>query len=103
MSRLIEIQDVVACAPSLTVKAGDLLVFYASGGRVNTGGSAIRLVGAFLRAVVGTNRMVIEPIGSPNSVVFEALHPGSVTIDVITGDPFGAATVTTLLITVTAA
>lgn len=100
MTRLIEIEDVAGCVPSLSVKAGDLLVFSASGGRVNTSGSAMRLVGAFVRAVVGTNRMVIEPMGSPNSVVFEALHPGSVSIDLITGDPFGATTVTTLLVTI---
>jgi len=98
MTRLIEIDDAKYCAPSLSVKVGDLLVFSASGGWVNTGDSALRLVGVFMRAVIGTNRMVLEPVGSPNAVVFEVQQQGQATIDVISGNPFAITVSTTLLI-----
>jgi hypothetical protein len=100
MSRLIEIDDARACAPSLSVKVGDLLVFSASGGRMNTSGPALRYLGAFMRAVVGTNREVLEPMGLPNSVVFEVLQHGQAKIDVISGGLSGNRSTTTLLIIV---
>ena len=100
MAQLIEIDDAKGCAPSLCVKVGDLLVFSASGGRMNTSGSALRYLGAFMRAVVGTNRKVLEPMGLPNAVVFEVLQHGQAAIDVISGGPFGNTSTTTLLIIV---
>jgi len=100
MTRLIEVDDVRACAPAMSVKVGDLLVFAASGGRVSTGGSAVRCLGAYMRAVIGTNRAVLEPQGLPNAVVFEALQPGQAAIDVTQGDPFGSSALSTLLVTV---
>jgi hypothetical protein len=103
MTRLIEIDDAKDGAPSLSVKVGDLLVFSASGGRTNTNDPSVRLVGVFVRAIIGVNRTVIEPMGPPNTVVFEARQQGQTTIDVISGDPFGAAaSSTTLLIVVEA-
>jgi len=54
----------------------------------------------FMRAVVGTNKAVLEPMGSPNALVFEARQQGQAAIDVINGDPFGTAATTTLLIIV---
>jgi hypothetical protein len=100
MTRLIAIDDAKACAPSLSVKVGDLLVFSAFGGRMNTGSPALRCLGAFMRAVVGTNGAVLEPMGLPNAVVFEAQQQGQAEIDVIRGDPFGATSTETLLIIV---
>jgi hypothetical protein len=100
MARLIEIDDAKACTPSLSVKVGDLLVFSAVGGRMNTSDPALRCLGAFMRAVVGTNRAVLEPMGLPNALVFEARQRGQAAIDVISGDPFGATSTTALLIIV---
>jgi hypothetical protein len=100
MTRLIEIENARACTPSLAVKVGDLLVFSAAGGRMKTSGPAVRFVGAFIRAVIGQNKAVIEPMGLPNVAIFEARQQGQATIDVISGDPFGTTETTTLLIIV---
>jgi hypothetical protein len=100
MGRLVEIDDPAACRPVLSAKVDDLLVFAASGGRTNTSSTAVHLVGVFMRAVMGTNGTVIAPQGPPNAVVFLAQNRGQATIDVISGDPFGAATVTTLTVIV---
>jgi len=100
MTRLVEIEDPRACAPALSVKAGDLLVFSASGGRVSAGDTIVRCLGAYMRAVIGTNRAVLEPSGLPNTVVFEAVRAGQAAIDVMQGDPLGANQAVTLLVSV---
>jgi hypothetical protein len=100
MTRLIEIEDASLCASSLSLKVGDLLVFSATGGRMNTGGPAVRFVGVFIRAGLGLNKAILEPMGPPNAVVFEAQQQGEATIDVITGDPFGTTAATMLRIIV---
>jgi hypothetical protein len=100
MTRLVEIDDAAACTPALSVKVGDLLVFAASGGRADTSSNAVDLLGVFVRAVVGTNGRVVVPIGPPNAVAFLTQHRGQATIDVIGGEPFGAATITTLTVIV---
>lgn len=88
MGRLIEIQAAQGLPPSMAVRAGDLLVFEASGGHVRSGAEAVELLGAFLRSVVGDDRQVLSPLGAPNAVVFLARRPGSAKIDVVTGDPW---------------
>jgi hypothetical protein len=100
MTRLIEIEDARLCAPSLSLKVGDLVVFSASGGRMSTGSPAVRFVGVFIRAGLGLNKAILEPMGRPNAVVFEAQQQGEASIDVIIGDPFGTTATTTLLIVV---
>jgi hypothetical protein len=100
MTRLVEIDDAAACTPALSVKVGDLLVFAASGGRADTSSKAVHLLGVYVRAVVGTNGIVVTPIGPPNTVVFLAKHRGQATIDVIGGEPFGTAIVTELTVIV---
>ena len=88
MTRLVEIDDPTACGPTLLVKVGDLLVFAASGGRADTSSTVLRLLGVFVRAVVGTTGTVVPPIGPPNAVVFLAQHTGHAAIEVVSGDPF---------------
>jgi len=84
MARLIEIQT----GQALAVRAGDLLVFEASGGHVRSGAQSVELLGAFLRSVVGDDGRVLSPQGAPNAVVFLARRPGPAEIDVVTGDPW---------------
>ena len=87
MARLIEIQAGQALPRALAVRAGDLLVFEASGGRVDSGAGCVELLGAFLRGVVGDGR-VLSPEGAPNAVVFFAKSPGPARIGMATGDPW---------------
>jgi hypothetical protein len=100
MTRLVEIDDPAACGPALSVKVGDLLVFAASGGRADTSSKAVLLLGMFVRSVVGTNGTVVAPIEPPNAIIFLAHSMGQATIDVISGEPFGTATTTTLTVIV---
>jgi hypothetical protein len=100
MRRLIEVQRVEACASPMAVTVGDVLVIGASGGRVVEGGPVVELWGPLHSAVVGTDGAVVAPMGPPNTVLIRACRPGSATIELFTGDPFGARRAATLRLTV---
>ena len=100
MVRLIEIQAAQGLPSSLEVRAGDLLVFAASGGHVHSGAESVELLGAFLKSVLGDNRQVLSPLGAPNAVVFLARRSGSAKIDVITSAPWHGPRTVLLLVTV---
>jgi hypothetical protein len=94
MARLIEIQDVTVLPGRLTVTTGDILWFWATGGRVRPASKgettdALRLLGAYSQAVVGTTGEIVAPAGPPNTVLFLATARGRVAIEVVTGDPWG--------------
>lgn len=101
MGRLIEIQPgTQGFPPSITVEVGDLLVFSATGGHVQSGADAVEIVGAFLSSVLGSNGRILSPMGAPNAVLFLARRPGHATIEVVTGDPWHASQTTMLDLTV---
>jgi hypothetical protein len=100
MGRLIEIEHVGEGPPTLTVHVGDVLLFKATGGHVQSGDDVVEMLGAFLPAVQGDNGNILTPMGAPNTVLFRALRPGRASIDVVTGDPWHAPQTTTLAITV---
>jgi hypothetical protein len=102
MRRLIEVQRVEDCASPIAVAVGDVLVIGASGGRLVDGGAAVELWGPFLSAVVGTDGVVVAPMGPPNTVLVRACRPGSATLELFTGDPFAAPRACTLRLTVEA-
>ncbi|MEA3053589.1 MAG: hypothetical protein QOG72_2492 [Sphingomonadales bacterium] len=88
MSRLIDIgADPVA---GLTVRVGDVLSFSASGGRVESGGSAIETLGSFLPAVVGLNGEVLTPETPPTTVLFRAAGPGRARLTLFSGSNWAA-------------
>ena len=101
MGRLIEIEPAQDLPPSLNICVGDLLKFWASGGRVESGAEVCEMLGPFLTSVVGTNDELLSPSGAPNVVLFLARRPGQATIDIVTGDPWHATQTTTLKLTVT--
>ena len=86
--RLIEIQAGQNLPTSLAVRCGDLLVFDASGGHVQSGFESVELLGVYLKSLLVDGNQVLSPIGAPNTVVFQACHAGAATIDVVTGDPW---------------
>ena len=100
MARLIEVQDARVCPSPLTVSLGDVLLFRATGGRIQSGGDVVELLGPFLPAVLGDDGNILTPMGPPNTVLFRARRPGRARIDVVTGDPFHTPQTTTLDITV---
>src|SRR5262245_12747484 len=100
MGRLIQVDDPQQCQSPLEVLVGDLLFFRASGGRVSSGGSMVELIGPLMEAVVGTNGMVVAPMGSPNVVLFRVLRPGKAGVEVVTGDPWTSSATTQLELTV---
>ena len=100
MARLIEVDNIGDLPARLTLKAGDGLMFAASGGHIRSGAEVVQIIGPFLSAVLGTNGEIVSPMGPPNAIIFLAHHPGGATIDVVTGDPFHAPHTTPLHLTV---
>src|SRR6266852_2596509 len=100
MSRLIEIQHGQDIPASLTVKSGDVLLFRATGGWVQSGSEVVEVIGHFVAGVLANNGELLFPAGAPDTVLFQAKTPGRATIDVVTGDPYRASRTTTLDITV---
>jgi hypothetical protein len=96
MSRLIEIEPSQDLPTSLNICVGDLLKFWACGGRVESGAEACEMLGPFLTGVLGTNEELLSPQGAPNVIMFLARRPGQATIDIITGDPWHATQTATL-------
>ncbi|SRR6266404_5433430 len=100
MSRLIEIQHVQDIPANLTLKLGDVLLFRATGGWVQSDTEIIEILGHFLSGVLANNGELLFPAGAPDTVLFQAKKPGRATIDVVTGNPYRAPRTTTLDITV---
>jgi hypothetical protein len=100
MGRLIEIEQAQDLPASLNINVGDLLKFWASGGRVAAGAEVVEMLGPFLTSVLGQNRELLSPMGAPNVVLFLARRSGQATIDIVTGDPWRATETTTLRLTV---
>ena len=100
MSRFIEIDPMQDLPSDVTLGDGDVLRVWAAGGRVESGSGVVELLGPFLTGVLGTNGEILSPMGAPNVVLLRALHSGRVTVDLITGDPWGTALTRTLEITV---
>ena len=89
MARLIEVEDVRACPPGLTIGVGDVLLFHATGGHVRSGGGAVELLGPYVQAVVGTDGQVLTPMGPPNAVLLRARGPcAGAEVGLIIGEPF---------------
>jgi hypothetical protein len=72
------------------VHPGDLLLFWAVGGHVQSGDDIIEMLGPFVQGVIGTDGNILTPMGPPNTILFYARQAGSASIDVITGDFFHA-------------
>ena len=100
MSRLVEIQHGQDIPASLTVKSGDVLLFRATGGRVQPDTEVVEIIGHFLSGVLANNGELLFPAGAPDTVLFQAKKPGRAMIYVVTGDPYRAPRTTTLDITV---
>jgi hypothetical protein len=100
MGRLIDVQQGQALPARLTLRVGDLLMFSATGGRVQSGADVIELLGHFLPGVLADNDDILSPAGPPSTVFFLARRPGRATIDVVTGDPWHAPQTTTLMLNV---
>jgi hypothetical protein len=88
MGRLIEVQDPNATNSPILAQVGDMLQFYASGGRVLAGQAVAEWVGAYLTATLGTNGDVVAAAGPPNSVFVRIIGLGSATVELMTGDPW---------------
>ncbi|MDZ7961265.1 MAG: hypothetical protein RMY34_25855 [Aulosira sp. DedQUE10] len=96
MGRLIEVQNVQALPPSLTLRVGDLLIFGATGGHVQSGADIVEILGPFFPGVMGNNGKILSPIGAPNAVMFLARRPGRAMIDVVIGDRWYTSQIATL-------
>jgi hypothetical protein len=100
MGRLIEVQEAQTCPSPLTLQTGDVLLFHATGGAVESGGDVVEMLGPFLQAVLGDHGGILTAMGAPNTILVRARKPGQAVIDVVTGDPWGASQRTTLRLAV---
>jgi hypothetical protein len=100
MGRLIEVQDAPSAPSSLPLQVGDVLLFKATGGHVQSGEDVVEMLGTYLPALLGDNGEILTPMGAPNTVLFRVLRPGRAMINVVSGDPWHAPQTTTLGITV---
>ena len=96
MARLIEAPPAGSLPPPFSMRVGDVLLCNATGGHVLAGADAIEMLGAFVPATLADSGEVLSAMGAPGTVLFRARSPGRATIDVVTGDPFGATQATRL-------
>lgn len=88
MARLIEVGDAQSLPPQLSLRTGDLLVVRASGGFVSDGETIIERLGPFVPGSLQADGTILEPIGSPSTILFRARQTGRSTLSVSLGDPF---------------
>jgi hypothetical protein len=98
MGRLIEVSRAQGFPAHISIKVGDMLVFKASGGRVQSGSDAIEILGPFVPGALGDDGKVLSPMGSPGTVFVLARRLGQASIDIITGDPWRSPQTTRLAI-----
>lgn len=84
MARLINIDGPIAAL--INLQTGDLMVIAASGGRVMSGHEVVELLGPFYPGVLSATGDIIEPAGSPGTVIIVARRPGMATIETFWGD-----------------
>lgn len=101
MGRLVEIESMQDLPPSLTLRVGDALRLWASGGRVESGAAAVESLGPYQTSVLGTHGDVVAPAGPPNVILFLARRPGRAIVKVMMGDPWHSAQSQTFEINVT--
>jgi hypothetical protein len=87
MGRLIEVRRVADLPSELFVQVGDLLLFHATGGRVQSGPGLTNL-GSFIAGTLTGDGQVVSAVGAPDATLFHATELGRVTIELFTGDPW---------------
>jgi hypothetical protein len=102
MGRLIEMGRVVDLPAELVVQVGDLLLFRATGGRVQSG-TAVTILGSFVAGTVTDDGQVLSAMGAPDATLFQASEPGRALIELFTGDPWREPRRTTVTVAVRAA
>jgi len=102
MGRLIEVGRVVDLPAELVVQVGDLLLFRATGGRVQSGAGVINL-GSFVAGTLTSDGQVLSAAGAPDATLFHASAPGRGLIELFTGDPWYEPRRTTVAVEVRAA
>ena len=86
MPSLIDVDTVSDGLPDVTlVEVGDLIVFTAPGGVVESG-TALEPLAAFSRALPGPGGRPLVPQGPPNVVLFRAARVGEAGLRISTGD-----------------
>jgi hypothetical protein len=102
MGRLVEVRGVVDLPAELVVQVGDLLLFRATGGRIQSG-TGVTNLGSFVAGTLSSDGQVLSAVGAPDATLFHALEPGRVLIELFTGDPWHEPRRTTLAVEVQAA
>jgi hypothetical protein len=99
MGRLVEVRGVVDLPAELVVQVGDLLLFRATGGRIQSG-TGVTNLGSFVAGTLNSDGQVLSALGAPDATLFHAVKPGRVLIELFTSDPWHEPRRTTLAIDV---
>ena len=75
MGRLIEVRNVVDLPAVLVVQVGDLLLFRATGGRIQSG-AAVTKLGSFMAGTLTDDGEVLSAVVAPDATLFAASEPG---------------------------
>jgi hypothetical protein len=102
VGRLIEVRNVVDLSSVLVVQVGDLLLFRATGGRIQSG-AAVTNLGSFMAGTLTDDGEVLSAVGAPDATLFAASEPGRALIELFTGDPWHEPRRTTVTVEVRAA
>jgi hypothetical protein len=104
MGRLFEFAGPTAWPQEVALAVGDLLSINASGARFLAPSedrpAVVELLGPFMPSVMTAEGQAVMPAGAPNTILVVARMPGRAVLEIITGDPWGATTRTTLEIEV---
>ena len=91
MSRYVDARFRADGAPTeLVLGIGDVVRFAATGCRI-VAGAAVEVIGILTESVLGIDGSILSPAGTPGTVLLRAREAGASTVEVFTGDPFGAA------------
>ena len=71
MARLIEVQNPQGVSSSLALQVGDVLLFNATGGHIQSGDDVVEMLGAFLPAILGDNGEIFELLKQIWDIVFQ--------------------------------
>jgi hypothetical protein len=98
--RLIDVQDEQQCPTPLLLRAGDVVLFHASGARVRSGADVVEVLGSFNQALIGLDGTIMAPSGAPNAVLLRTRKIGDATVDLFAGDPWHSPRTKTLVLKV---
>ena len=88
MARIVIFKQAPDLPVRLFLNVGDMIVFYASGLKLNQKEIVLECLGNYIGSFTDKDGTVIAPAGPPNRSIVKAVAEGCCEVTVIFGDPF---------------